>query len=145
LNFLLDTNVVSEWVKPRPNINVVRWLAAIDEDSVFLSVITFAEIGHGIAEMGAGRRRDALRAWLENDLYFRFERRILTVDFAVASAWGRFMSMRRKTGVGLNPMDAFLAATAQIQSLTLVTRNTGRFSNCGIPLVNPWLDRSDPL
>ena len=139
MNFLLDTNVVSEWVKPRPNINVVRWLAEIDEDSAFLSVITFAEIGHGIAEMPTGRRKDQLKSWLESDLYYRFERRILNIDLAVANAWGGLMSLRRKTGVSLNPMDAFLAATAHVHSLTLVTRNTSHFAKTQIALVNPWL------
>jgi hypothetical protein len=136
---LLDTNVVSEWVKPRPNVNVIRWLAKADEDSVYLSVIAFAEIGQGIAQMSAGRRRDALSSWLEHDLYFRFERRILAVDLAVASAWADLMGNRRKSGFTLNPMDAFLAATAQVHSLTFVTRNTKHFEKTGIALLNPWL------
>lgn len=137
-NYLLDTNVVSEWVKPRPALNVIRWLASVDEDSVYLSVITFAEIHQGIAEMAAGRRRDALRSWLQNDLYFRFERRILPVDYPVAEAWGDLMSRARKSGGNLNPMDAFLAATAQVHSLTAVTRNTKHFPKSPVPIFNPW-------
>jgi toxin FitB len=138
LNYLLDTNVVSEWVKPRPNVNVVRWLAEADEDSVFLSVITFAEIGQGVAEMSPGRRRDALSSWLEKDLYFRFERRILDVNFSVASAWAQLVARARKNGRTLNPMDAFLAATAQAHSLTLATRNTKHFEKTGILVFDPW-------
>ena len=88
MNFLLDTNVVSEWVKPRPNANVVRWLAETDEDRVFLSVITFAEIRLGVEEMVAGWRRDGLTRWLQVELPARFEGRILGVDLAVAEGWG---------------------------------------------------------
>ncbi|HEY6466537.1 MAG TPA: type II toxin-antitoxin system VapC family toxin [Candidatus Acidoferrales bacterium] len=138
-NYLLDTNVVSEWVKPRPNSNVIRWLADIDEDTVYLSVVTFAEVAHGVAEMPPGRRRDALKSWLEKDLYLRFERRILLVDFPVASAWGKLMALRRRSGVTLNPMDAFFAATAGVHSLTLVTRNTKHFDKAGISTFDPWL------
>jgi predicted nucleic acid-binding protein len=81
LNFLLDANVVSEWVKLRPNANVVRWLAETDEDRVFLSVITFAEIRLGVEEMVAGWRRDGLTRWLQVELPARFEGRILGVDW----------------------------------------------------------------
>lgn len=138
-NYLLDTNVVSEWVKPRPNPNVIRWLAGIDEDSVFLSVITFAEIAQGIAEMAAGRRRDTLKSWLDKDLYLRLERRILPVDFPIASTWATLMALRRRTGATLNPMDAFFAATARVHSLTLVTRNTKHFDKTAVTTFNPWL------
>jgi toxin FitB len=88
--------------------------------------------------MSAGRRREALAAWLQNDLYFRFERRILPIDYPIAEAWGVVMSRARKSGAPLNPMDAFLAATAQIHSLTLVTRNTRHFAKFTVPLFNPW-------
>jgi toxin FitB len=137
-NYLLDTNVVSEWVKPRPDSNVIRWLADANEDSVYLSVITFAEIEQGIAEMAPGRRRDALKSWLEKDLYLRFERRILVVDFPVASTWGSLMARGRRKGTPPNPIDAFFAATAEIHSLTVVTRNTRHFDKTGISTFNPW-------
>jgi hypothetical protein len=136
-NYLLDTNVISEWVKPRPSPNVIRWLASANEDSVFLSVLTFAEIREGIAAMSAGRRRDALFAW-QTDLYYRFERRILPIDYPIAEAWGDLIARARKSGAPLNPMDAFLAATAQVHSLVLVTRNTRHFAHTGLSLLNPW-------
>ena len=96
MNFLLDTNVVSEWVKPRPNANVVRWLAETDEDRVFLSVITFAEIRLGVEEIVAGWRRDGLTRWLQVELPARFEGRILGVDLAVAEGWGRLDGTRQQ-------------------------------------------------
>jgi toxin FitB len=138
LKYLLDTNVVSEWVKPRPNADVVRWLAAVDEDAVYLSVVTFGELGQGIAEMAPGRRQQELKSWLDHDLYLRFERRILPIDYRVARAWSILVAQGRKSGRMINPMDAFLAATAEVHSLTLVTRNAKDFLRIGVPLFDPW-------
>jgi toxin FitB len=141
LNFLLDTNVVSEWVKPRPNAHVVKWLAETAEDSVFLSVMTFAEIRLGIEEMAAGRHRERLASWLEVELPARFEGRILGVDLAVAGAWGTLMAQSNKTGFNLSVMDAFFAGTAGAHGLTLVTRNTRHFERLGTDVINPWVER----
>jgi predicted nucleic acid-binding protein len=140
LNFLLDTNVVSEWVKLKPDANVVRWLANVDEDQVYLSVVTFAEIRQGICEMPSGRRRDSLESWLEGDLSLRFEGRILDVDLAVAEAWGALMAQSAKMGTNLNAMDAFIAATAKVHAVTLATRNTRHFAKLDVALANPWVD-----
>ena len=141
MSFLLDTNVVSEWVKPGPNPNVVAWLADVDEDRVFLSVVTFAEIRHGVELMPAGRRRERLAAWLADELPARFESRILGIDRRVAEAWGVAMARSQQHGVGLGSMDAFLAATAAVHRLTLVTRNVRDFEIAGIPLLDPWARR----
>ncbi|HXQ98698.1 MAG TPA: type II toxin-antitoxin system VapC family toxin [Candidatus Limnocylindrales bacterium] len=138
MNFLLDTNVVSEWVKPRPNVNVVRWLADSDEDRVYLSVITFAEIHHGIEEMHAGRRRDALISWLHDDLAARFGDRVLDVNMLVAKTLGAVMAQSRLKGVNLGVSDGFIAATAISHELTLVTRNKKHFERLNLPVLNPW-------
>ena len=138
--FLLDTNVVSEWVKLKPNANVVRWLADMDEDDVYLSVVTFAEIRQGIYEMPSGRRRDSLESWLNDDLFLRFEGRILDVDLAVAGAWGALMAQSTKVGMNLNAIDAFIAATARVHAVTLATRNTKHFAKLDVSLANPWVD-----
>lgn len=140
MNFLLDTNVVSEWVKPRPNSNVVKWLAGTDEDSIFLSVITFAEIRFGVEEMAPGRQRDRLTSWLEVELPARFEGRIFGVDLAVAGAWGALMARSNKIGSNLSVMDAFFAATAEAHGLKLVTRNTRHFEKLGTDAINPWAE-----
>ena len=140
MNFLLDTNVVSEWVKTKPNANVVRWLANIDDDQVYLSAITFAEIRQGVYEMPHGRRRDSLESWVEADLSLRFEGRILDVDLVVAETWGTLMAQSTKMGINLNVMDAFIAATAKVHAVTLVTRNTKHFTKLGVALANPWVN-----
>jgi predicted nucleic acid-binding protein len=139
VSFLLDTNVVSEWVKPGPDPNVVAWLAEVDEDRVFLSVVTFAEIGRGVELMPAGRRRGRLAAWLADELPARFEGRVLGIDRRVAEAWGVAMALSQRRGAGLGSMDAFLAATAAAHRLTLVTRNVRDFEVTGVALVDPWV------
>ena len=138
VSFLVDTNVVSEAVKPRANQNVVAWLTNTDEDRVFLSVITLAEVGRGVALMPEGPRRDRLKAWLNTDLPSRFENRILDVDRRVAAAWATLMARGQQHSTPLGTMDAFLAATAATHELTLVTRNVHHFANAGIPLLDPW-------
>jgi hypothetical protein len=138
VSFLLDTNVVSEWVRPRPDPGVVAWLEAVDEDRVFLSVVTLAELRHGVERMAAGDRRRRLDAWLRDELPMRFEGRLLPVDEPVADAWGRVMAEREASGLRIEVMDAFIAATARVHSLALVTRNTSDFAPSVRDIVNPW-------
>ncbi|MGC9998079.1 MAG: type II toxin-antitoxin system VapC family toxin [Terriglobia bacterium] len=138
MSFLLDTNVVSEWVKPRPNPGVVAWLAGTNEDQVFLSVVTLAELRQGIERLATGRRQRQLSAWLENELPMRFEGRVLSIDSAIADACGKLVARSEAAGRPLEAMDAFLAATAQVHQLTLVTRNTAHFDSILKALLNPW-------
>jgi hypothetical protein len=138
MNFLLDTNVVSEWTKPRPDSGVVDWLAQIDEDAVFLSVVTFAELRHGIERLPASKRRKQLDEWLRGELPLRFEQRILQVDGAVADEWGRLVARHDALGRPIHAMDALIAATAQVHALTLVTRNAADFEASVKSVVNPW-------
>jgi len=138
VNLLLDTNVLSEVQRPTPAPKVLTWLDGVDEDRVFLSVASIAELTRGIALMDDGRRRAALAAWLDNDLPERFGDRILPIDYAVAPRWGDLMAQSRKSGVALSVMDGFFAATALAKELTLVTRNVKDFDSFGVPLLNPW-------
>jgi len=138
VNFLLDTNVVSEWTKPRPNTGVVAWLAEADEDRVFISVVTLAEVRHGIERMPVGARRDRLDVWLTEQMPSRFEARVLSVDAEIANGWGRIMARGQAVGRPVSTMDAFIAATAEQHDLTLVTRNVSDFDALGIRLINPW-------
>ena len=137
MNFLLDTNAVSEWVKPRPNQGLIRWMEAADEDRVFLSVISLAELRYGVDRMPTGARQSRLEQWLRNELPLRFEGRILSVDQNVAEAWGRTVSRSEAAGRPMAVMDAFLAATAEIHRLTLVTRNVRDFPALK-DVINPW-------
>lgn len=138
MNFLLDTDAVSEWVKPRPNPGIIGWMESADEDRIFLSVVSLAELRYGVERIAAGRRRSRLEQWLQHELPLRFEGRILPVDTNVAEAWGRTVSRSEAAGRPMGIMDAFLAATAETYQMTLVTRNVSHF-----PLVkavlNPWI------
>jgi hypothetical protein len=138
MSFLLDTNVVSEWLKPSPNPGVVAWLAGIDEARVFLSVVTLTELRYGIERMPRGRRQERLGMWLENELPMRFEGRILSIDRAVADACGKLVARSEAVGRTIEAMDAFIAATAEVHQLTLVTRNAPHFQPTVKALLNPW-------
>ena len=137
MNFLLDTNAVSEWVKPRPNPGVIRWMEAADEDRVFLSVISLAELRYGVERFAPGARRSRLEAWLQDELPLRFEGRILPVDDNVAGAWGRAVARGEALGRPMGAMDAFLAATAETHHLILVTRDVSHFPVLK-NVLNPW-------
>jgi hypothetical protein len=137
MSFLVHTNVVSEWVKPRPNPGVVAWLADTNEDQVFLSVVTLTELRYGIERIPMGQRQKRLRTWLENELPMRFEGRILTIDAAIADACGKLVARSEAAGRPIEAMDAFLAATAEVHQLTLVTRNTAHFHPI-VKTLNPW-------
>jgi|APThiThiocy_cv2_1041547.scaffolds.fasta_scaffold20334_3 predicted nucleic acid-binding protein len=144
MNVLLDTNVLSEVRRPAPDSKVLAWLDAIDEDRAFISVTSIAELRRGIALMNDGRRREALTAWLAEDLPARFAGRILPIDPAIAARWGDLMAQARQSGFALSVMDGFFAATALDRELVLATRNTKDFAPLGVPLLNPWTDEGAP-
>jgi toxin FitB len=137
MTFLLDTNAVSEWVKPRPNPGLMHWMESADEDRIFISVISLAELRYGVERMPAGSRRSRLEQWLRHELPLRFESRILPVDTQVAELWGRTVSRSEAAGRPIDAMDAFLAATAETHQLTLVTRNVSDFPLLRA-ILNPW-------
>ena len=138
MSFLLDTTVVSEWMKPLPDPSVIRWLAEVDEDRVYLSVMTLAELRYATERLPAGSRKSRLETWLREELPLRFEGRLLIIETTIADAWGRVMSRCSAVGRPIGVMDAFFAATAEVHALTLVARNVSGFTASGIFLFNPW-------
>jgi toxin FitB len=136
--FLLDTNVISELVKPRPEAKVTAWIEGTDESLLYLSVLTLGEIRRGIAALPQSRRRATLEAWLDKDLRARFEDRILAVDQEVADRWGLLTAAARGNGIVFPVIDGLLAATALEHNLTLVTRDTGEIPSMGVSVFNPW-------
>ena len=138
MSYLLDTNVVSEWTKPRPNPGVIEWLSQVAEDDVFLSIVTFAELRHGIERLPAGRRRRQLDKWLRGEFALRFEGRIVLIDGAIADEWGRLVARQEARGRPIAAMDGLIAATAQVHALTLVTRNAADFQVSVKAVLNPW-------
>lgn len=141
MSFLIDTNVVSEWVKPRPNAGVIDWLAHADEDRIFLSVITLAELRYGIEKMPVGSsRKQRLEQWLTNELPLRFEGRVISIDHVVADFWGKIVASSEAAGRPIGVTDAFIAATVQTHDFTLVTRNVSDFEFSVESILNPWDD-----
>ncbi len=138
MSFLLDTTAVSEWMKPSPNPGVIRWLDEVDEDRVYLSVMTLAELRYGAERLAPGARKSRLETWLREELPLRFEGRLLNIETTIANAWGRIMSRCSAAGKPIGVMDAFFAATAEVHALTFVTRNVPDFTSSGVSLINPW-------
>jgi predicted nucleic acid-binding protein len=137
--FLLDTNVISELMKPRPNRRVVEWIDSTPEDLLFLSVITIGEVRKGIDLLDDNDpRRGALQRWLDRDLRIRFADRLLPFDGAVAERWGQLEALPKLRRLTLPTIDAQLAATALHHGLTFVTRNTAHIRPTGVPAFNPW-------
>ncbi len=137
--FLLDTNVISELVKPKPDLSVAKWIDASDENYLCLSVLTFGEIRKGIASLPiASARRAFLETWLDRDLALRFAGRILAIDQTIADRWGGITAKSLAAKFPLPTVDGLLAATALQHNLTLVTRNTRVVAITGVPVFNPW-------
>ena len=138
MNFLLDTNVVSEWMRPRPDPGVVVWLAEADEDRTYLSVVTLAELRYGIERLADGRRRHQLEDWLDRVLPLRFEGRVLPISAMIGDAWGRLLARSEAAGRRLGVMDACIAATAWVHDLAVVTRDKTAFGYWVKEVVDPW-------
>ncbi|HEY9790615.1 MAG TPA: type II toxin-antitoxin system VapC family toxin [Candidatus Obscuribacterales bacterium] len=136
--FLLDTNVLSELVRPKPEPKVENWLSATDEQLLHISVLTLGEIRKGIATLAQNKRRSELESWLEVGLKARFAERLLMIDAETADRWGFLAARARSQGVALAVIDGLLAATAQQHNLTIVTRNTADFAVGEAQLLNPW-------
>ncbi len=142
--WLLDTNVVSEMMRPHPEPRVSAFLDNIAAEGMGLSPITVWEILDGIGRLDAGKRREDLAARFQNVLDECFEQRILSWTAEDARACARIMEEKRRRGEPLDDHipDAFLAAAAGTRGLHLVTRNTKEFRNTGVEVVDPW---SEPV
>lgn len=136
MSYLLDTNVISELVKHKPNERVVKWIDDINSEKLYLSVISIGEIRKGVAGIQEPRRQEKISQWLESELPDYFEERILNIDLKVADMWGQLQSKNK--AYTLPAIDGLIAATAQVHNLTLVTRNTKDFNNVSIKIINPW-------
>ena len=130
--FLLDTVIVSELRKKKPDVGVVRWISKQQEDQLHLSVVTLGEIERGMRRKADPEFAGALAAWLES-LTRLYADRILPVTPGVALRWGRLSAQ-----LGHEGADLLIAATAQTYGLTVVTRNTGHFEPTGVSLINPF-------
>jgi toxin FitB len=136
--YLLDTNCISEIVRPHPEPRVIRWLEATDERLLYLSVLTLGEIRKGVAGLPQSKRRKRLELWLELELPARFSGRVLPINVAVADRWGVLTADARRKGAAIAAIDGLLAATALHFNLTLVSRNVSDFASTHVLLLDPW-------
>ena len=139
---VLDTNVVSELMRPAPDPGVAAWVADRDAATLFLSAVSEAELRYGIAIMAAGRRRDALASAIEAMLREDFADRVLPFDSAAARAYATIAADRRAAGRPATQADAQIAATARSRTMAVATRNIYDFEDMGIDLIDPWVARS---
>ena len=135
---VLDTNVLSEALKPAPSGQVLRWLAAQTPSAVFTTTITMAEVLYGVEALPAGKRRTRLLAAVENMFAEQFEGRILPFDEQAARLFASIVAVRNAAGRPISQMDAMIAAIARSNRAALSTRNTADFEDCKIQLINPW-------
>ncbi len=136
---LIDTCVVSELTKPKPNPELARWFAAEHAEALYLSAITIGEIRRGIAQLAPGRRRAALMAWTDR-LSRSFAGRILPIDEAVAARWAEIAARAERSGKPKPLADGLIAATAVQHDLTVATRNVDDFEPFGVSIFNPWAE-----
>lgn len=142
MRFLLDTNLLSELVKPRPDVGVKRWIDARRQEELAISVLALGEIQRGVIRHPDGRKRAELERWLGRELPVDYEGRTIPVDDAIALEWGRVSGEAMKRGRTIPDPDGLLVATALVLNLTLVTRNERHCAGWGAPLINPWSGES---
>lgn len=135
--FLLDTNVLSDATKRVPHPAVTRWLEVRPLSMFFVSVVSLAEANYGIERLQPSRKADGLRQWLDS-VISDFGERLLPVDAEVALAQGRIRRAAENAHRAMPAIDAFIAATAEVHDLKLVTRNVRDFEGWGGPIFNPW-------
>lgn len=135
---LLDTNILSELMRPTPEAAVEQWLAAQPDASVFICAITEAELRYGAALLPTGKRRSALTSEIEGMLEEDFGGRILPFDSLAAQAFAVLASERRQAGKPIAQADAQIAAIARSRGASLATRNVSDFEACGVEVINPW-------
>jgi predicted nucleic acid-binding protein len=134
VSYLVDTNVFSEAVKPKPDARIVAWLNK-HESEIYVSTITIGEIRRGIERLSEGKRRNRLRAWLIS-ICDCMKGRVLSFNTSAAHVWGQLKAKWDRTGITVPSLDSQIAATAQRHQLTLVTRNSRDFEKTGIKIVN---------
>lgn len=135
--YLLDTNVISEPDRRRPDPNVIRWLDAADQQDLYLSAFTPAELRKGIVKLGPDPRAAKIELRLQQ-LRIRFAGRIVPLDDDVLDRWGQIVGRGEAQGFPLSAIDALFAATALHHNLALVTRNIRDMQRTGVMLLDPW-------
>jgi predicted nucleic acid-binding protein len=136
--YVLDTNVVSEFIKTHPDIGVMSWLVSMPREVLLLPSVVIAELYFGIERLPAGKRRNGLMDFADAFVAAGGVGGILPFEEAEARAYAKIGAYRQSTGKPMSIADAQIAATAAVRNLPVVTRNVRHFENCGIEVINPW-------
>lgn len=142
---LLDTNVISEPIRPTPDSGVIAWIDAQSLETLFISAITVAELRIGVALMPAGKRRDQLHENIEREVLPLFTGRILPFDFACSRAYADLISKARSSGIAVAAADGYIAAIALTNGLSVATRDVGPFEAAGAKVINPWAENGKSI
>ena len=135
---LLDTNVVSEPLRPAPDIRVIEWIDAQLLETLFLSAITVAELRAGVALLPVGKRRTGLQQSLETRVLPLFAGRVLPFDLGCTQAYAELIAKARASGLAIAGADGYIAAIAAVNGLAVATRDTRPFGPAGLAVINPW-------
>ena len=136
--YLVDTNIISESLRPQPDANVAAWMESTEDALKYLSVATIGEIQKGIDLLADSARKERLHLWVRLDLRIQMGARILPITAEIAEMWGTLSARRQREGRPLSVVDGYLGATALVHGLTVVTRNTRDFEGLGVSVLNPF-------
>ncbi len=138
MKYLLDTCVISELAKPKPDPKVASWITSKEEENFYLSSITIGEIQRGIFKLPASEKKIRLQEWLDIDLINRFSGRILGIGLDESKKWGEIQAIAEKSGKKMPLFDSLIAAASLVHGMTVVTRNEDDMKASGVSIVNPW-------
>ena len=142
MTWLLDTNVVSEGIKTRPNERVTRWITEQPRDSLFIGLITLAELHNGSLLASDSNLRTRISKWIDDHVISFFDNRIVSISVDILVDWIQLSQRLRAVGLPRDSVDLLIAATARMHNLTLVTRNVRDFADTGVVVYDPWNDRT---
>jgi toxin FitB len=140
---VLDTNVISELMRPQTNESVLGWVDAQGQDELFVTAVTVGEILYGIARLPDGKRKSDLHTAADETLDVDFAERILAFDKSAAEHYGHVVSLRERNGRPISMADALIASICLSYSASLATRNIADFEGVGLDLINPWDDATE--
>ena len=141
MKYLLDTNIISEFVSKKPNQKVLDYINSLDESDIYLSVITLGEIRFGIEKLDREKQKKKIKNlshWLNNDLMQRFEGRVLDIDLEIMLKWGEVNAQLQKVGKPMPIMDSLIASSCLAKDFVLITRNEKDFYSFEMEMVNPF-------
>jgi predicted nucleic acid-binding protein len=139
MKYLLDTCVISEIIKPKADKNVISWMQNQDEESLYLSVLTFGEIEKGIEKSPDEAKKRKLQLWVEEDLKKRFEGRIVPINLDISVKWGAIQGTAELQGKPMPAIDGLIAVSGLVHNYIVVTRNVSDMEQSTVELLNPWV------